>query len=194
MEREVGAARTERIMETVDWIIVVVMLLAALGGLAQGFFRSASALVGLVAGIALADWNYGAVAQPILPLVHDEGLADTISFLLIAFVVMGVAAIIGKMMSKAVHGAGLGCLDKLAGGVFGLLQGAVLVMVLIIVSVAFFPRAHWLAEGRLPKYFFRACHVSTRMSPEVLAERIQHGLKQLEEETPHWLHPGGSGA
>jgi hypothetical protein len=126
--------------------------------------------------------------------VREEAIANAIAFLLIAFVVMGVAALVGTVMSKAVHGVGLGCLDKLAGGVFGLLQGAVTVTLVIVVVVAFFPRAHWLAEGRLPKYFFGACHLSTRISPEGLADRIQHGLKLLEDESPHWLHPGSSGA
>ena len=181
-------------MEIVDWAIVIVMALAVRCGLSQGFFRSFCALAGLVLGLAVADWNYSMVAKPIIPLVREEAVANAIAFLLIAFVVMGVAAIVGKVMSKAVHGVGLGCLDKLAGGVFGLLQGAVTVTLVIVAIVAFFPRAHWLAEARLPKYFFGACHLSTHISPEGLAERIQHGLKLLEEESPHWLHPGPSGA
>ena len=142
-------------MEIVDWAIVIVMALAVLGGLSQGFFRSFCALAGLVLGLAVADWNYSMVAKPIIPLVREEAVANAIAFLLIAFVVMGVAAIVGKVMSKAMHGVGLGCLDKLAGGVFGLLQGAVMVTLVIVVIVAFFPRAHWLAEARLPSIFWR---------------------------------------
>jgi hypothetical protein len=32
------------------------------------------------------------------------------------------------------------------------------------------------------------------MSPAELAERVRYGLKLLEEQSPRWLHPGGSGA
>jgi membrane protein required for colicin V production len=87
------------------------------------------------------------------------------------------------------HKVGLGCLDRLAGAAFGLLQGALLVTLIILVTVAFFPRAHWLTEGKLPRVFFGACHVSTHMSPKELAERVRSGLNTLEEETPVWLHP-----
>ena len=96
----------------------------------------------------------------LLPIVRVEAVANAIGFLLIALLVMAVANIIGAVMSKTLHRMGLGCLDRLAGGVFGFLQGALLVTLCILVIVAFFPKAHWLAEARLPKLFFRG------MSPE----------------------------
>jgi hypothetical protein len=63
----------------------------------------------------------------------------------------------------------------------------------ILVAVAFFPKTRWLAEAKLPRLFFGACHMSTDVSPAELAERVRHGLKMLEEESPGWLHPRGSG-
>ena len=54
----------------------------------------------------------------------------------------------------AFHSIGLGCLDRIAGGSFGFLQGVLLVTLGILVTVAFFPQAHWLADARLPRYFF----------------------------------------
>jgi len=64
-----------------------------------------------------------------------------------------------------------------------------LVTLIILVTVAFYPQAHWLVEARLPRHFFAACHLSTRMSPEDLAKRVRSGLRTLEGETPEWLHP-----
>ena len=173
----------------VDWVIVIVILLAVAGGLSQGFFRSIFSLGGLLLGLVLAAWNYGHVAALLLPLVHIEAVANTIGFLLIALLVMGIAGIIGNVISKTFHRMGLGCLDRLAGGVFGVLQGVLLVTLAILVAVAFYPKAQWLAEARLPKMFFGACHFSTHMSPKELAERVQHGLRVLEEASPQWMHP-----
>jgi uncharacterized membrane protein required for colicin V production len=96
---------------------------------------------------------------------------------------------LGNLLAKTLHQLGLGCLDRIAGAAFGFLQGALLVTLCILVSVAFYPRAHWLAEARLPRLFFGACHLSTRMSPHDLAQRVRAGLRTLEEETPVWLHP-----
>ncbi|MGA2352058.1 MAG: CvpA family protein [Terracidiphilus sp.] len=175
-------------MAWVDWAIVLVMLLAVLGGLAQGFFRSVFSLAGLLLGLVLAAWNYGRIGGLLLPYVRSPRVANAIGFLLIAIVVMALAAIVGKILSKVFHQVGLGCLDRLLGAAFGFMQGAVMVMLVILVAVAFFPKAPWLVEAKLPKLFFGACHVSTHMSPEDLAVRVRQGLKVLEEESPQWLH------
>jgi membrane protein required for colicin V production len=180
-------------MELVDWAIVLVIVLAVLGGLAQGFFRSFCALGGLLLGLSVAAWNYGRLAALLLPLVRLKPIANAIGFLAIALLVMALASFAGGLLSRAFHHLGLGCVDRLAGAVFGFFQGALLVTLGILVAVAFFPRAHWLTDARLPRLFFGACHLSTHMTPSELAERVRHGLKTLEEESPRWLHPGKGG-
>jgi membrane protein required for colicin V production len=177
----------------VDWAIAVVMILAVLGGLSQGFFRSFCSLGGLLLGLAIAAWNYQRAAALVFPLVRSQRVASAIGFLLIALLVMGLAGLVGKILSRAFHMMGLGCLDKLAGAIFGFLQGALLVMLAILVTVAFFPKAQWLEEARLPRLFFGACHLSTQMSPAELAERVRQGLKLVEDESPQWLHPSKDG-
>lgn len=175
-------------MMWVDWAIVLVMVLSVLAGLSQGFFRSVCSLGGLILGLALAAWNYRIVAAPLRPLVHSEELADIIGFLIIALVIMIIAGILGNFLAKALHAIGLGCLDRIAGGIFGFFQGILLVTLAILVTVAFYPQAHWLIEARLPRHFFAACHLSTHMSPEQLAQRVRDGLRSLEGEAPEWLH------
>lgn len=179
-------------MTLVDWAIVVVMVLSVLGGLTQGFFRSVFSLAGLVFGLALAAWNYRLIAALVQPMVRIETVANAIGFLLIALIVMGLATVAGKMLSKVFHHMGLGCLDRLAGAAFGFFQGALLVTLVILAALAFFPKAHWLKEAKLPRYFFGACHLSTEMSPADLADHIRQGLKSLEDESPQWLRPGSS--
>ena len=174
-----------------DWIIVAVLVLSVLGGLSQGFFRSVFSLAGLVVGLAIAAWNYGRVAALLLPFLKNEAVDDTIGFIVIALVVMGIAALAGTVLHKTFRRMGLGCLDRLAGGVFGFIQGALLVTLCILVALAFFPQAHWLAEARLPRLFFGACHLSTQVTPADLADRVRRGLGLLEQQTPAWMHPGG---
>jgi membrane protein required for colicin V production len=180
-------------MTVVDWIIVVILAGTALAGLAQGFLRSVFSFGGLLLGLVLASWNYPAVAAFFKTLVHNDQVSNAIGFLLIALVVMAVAAVFGGFLSKALHKLGLGCLDRLAGAIFGFFQGALLVTVCILVTVAFFPGTEWLTKARLPQYFFGACHLSTHVSPALLAERVRTDLDHLERESPAWMHPGKRG-
>jgi membrane protein required for colicin V production len=177
-------------MSWVDLAIVAVLIVATLGGMVQGFFRSACSLLGLVLGLALAAWNYGRVAVLLKSIVPVEAVDNVIGFLVIALLVMAIANLAGGILAKTIKWMGLGCLDKLGGAVLGFLQGVVLVMVLVLVTVAFFPGEHWLAEASLPQMFFGACHLSTRMSPGELGDKVRNGLKEMEHESPKWMHPG----
>ncbi len=190
MMETVGASS----LTVADWIIIAILVGAVLGGIAQGFLRSVFGLGGLLLGLVLAAWNYGRVAAIFLPLVRSETAADVIGFLLIALVVMLAFGFVGALLSKVFRKVGLGCLDSLAGAVFGFFQGALLVTVGLLVTMAFFPNTQWLAQSRLPRYFFGACHLSTNITPKGLAEHVRGELNHLEKVSPSWMHPGKSGA
>jgi len=119
-------------------------------------------------------------------------VANTVAFLLIALIVMAIANLIGGAIAKMVQKLGLGCLDGLAGAILGFAQGLVLVMISIMVTVAFFPSQDWLYEARLPKLFFGALHMSEKVTPGELGDRVRKGLLQLEHESPGWLRPHGT--
>lgn len=177
-------------MTLVDWIIVAVLVGSVLAGIAQGFLRSAFSLGGLLLGLAVAAWNYEALGTLIKHVVQSREVANAIAFLLIALLVAAVVAIVGAFLSKVFHKIGLGCLDRLAGALFGFFQGALLVTVCILVTVAFFPETVWLTQATLPRYFFGACHLSTNVTPSGLAEHVRDDLDRLERESPVWMHPG----
>lgn len=176
-------------MTWVDWVVVIVVLASTFGGLAQGLISTACSLCGLLFGLMIAAWNYGRIAAFLLPVLRIPTVADAIAFLFIAILVMAIANLAGTVISKTVRKLGLGCLDSLAGAVFGFIQGIVLVALAILVIVAFFPQAQWLAEARLPRQFFGALHWSTQVTPGDLAARLRHGLEEMEQKTPEWMHP-----
>lgn len=175
-------------MTTVDWIIVVLLAGSVLAGLMQGFVRAVCAAAGLLGGLVLAAWNYPSIGQPISQIVKDLQLANAIGFLLITIAVLAVGVFIGVILSHALHKMGLGCLDRLAGAIFGMMQGVIVVTVGMIVTLAFYPKAAWLTESRLPPYFFRVCHLSTHVTPDGLADKVQSELKTLQEASPNWMH------
>jgi membrane protein required for colicin V production len=177
-------------MTVVDWIIIAILAASVLGGITQGFLRSVFSLGGLLLGLVVAAWNYESVAAFIKTIVHNKQVANAVSFFLIALTVTAAAAVFGVILSKAFHKLGLGCLDRLAGAFFGFFQGALLVTVCILVTVAFFPETEWLTQSRLPRHFFAACHLSTQITPSMLAEQVRNSLNRLERESPGWMHPG----
>lgn len=177
-------------MTPVDWIIVVVLAASVLAGIAQGFLRSIFSLGGLILGLVVAAWNYDRLARFIRPILHNDQVSNAIGFIVIALLVTAVCATVGVLLSKVFKKIGLGCLDSLAGAIFGFFQGALLVTVFILITVAFFPDTEWLTQSRLPRYFFAACHLSTTISPKDLSALVRGDLNRLERESPTWMHPG----
>jgi len=172
----------------IDWVIVIILAGSVLAGLARGFFRSVFSLVGLIAGVALASWNYWRVAAVLKRFIHSIEIADAVGFAIIAFLVMAVAAILGSLLAKFFEKVGLGCLDRFAGALFGFLQGLIFVTLCILVTVAFFPQTAWLTEARLPRYFFGALHVSIQVTPSRLGERVRKELNTLETKSQQWIN------
>ena len=157
-------------MELVDWIILAGLAIATVGGLAQGFFRSFCGLAGLVVGYMVATWNYARLGKLFLAFVRIEALANAIGFLVIILLVMlmgALGAVVGGFLEKSFRWAGLGCIDSLLGAILGFLQGVVIVMVFVVVTLAFFPGTPWLINAKIPPMFFQACHMSMEMSPKV---------------------------
>jgi membrane protein required for colicin V production len=176
-------------MTWIDWAIVAVLAVSIVNGVVQGFFRSICALGGLLVGLMLAASHYEGVATVLNRFIPSEAAADAVGFLLIAILVMFLANLVGIFLKKALKWMGLGCLDRLGGVLVGFLQGALMVTLCILATVAFFPHEHWLAQARLPKLFLGACHLSTHMTPAEMTGRIEDGLRQLEKALPEQLQP-----
>src|ERR1700691_5730820 len=115
-------------MTWADWIILAVLAAATLAGLAQGFFRTACSLAGLILGLTLAAWNYQRVGIILKPIFRVDAVADTVAFLLIALLVMGLANLIGGALGRVADKLGLARLDGLARATLGFIQGAVVLI------------------------------------------------------------------
>ncbi len=97
----------------------------------------------------------------LISLVRIPAVANTIAFLLIAIVVFGPHWADRESAGEKHFGYWVSVgLMRLAGGVFGFFQGAVLVVIGILVVVAFFPAGSLDRGGTLAAHVFRRCHVS----------------------------------
>ncbi len=179
-------------MTLFDWFVVVIIVLSTIMAAAQGLVLELVSLAALVLGLWLAFWNYHVLATPLSHVIHSEGVADVVAFLLIALGVMLVIGLIGRAISKVAHTAGLGGLDSLLGAIFGVIRGAFLVVVAIIAIAAFVPQKNWLQGSKLAPYFLSAANDLSAGAPAELQHKIQEGVAMIKQ-GPNWiqfhLHP-----
>src|SRR5579875_333036 len=99
-------------MALIDWAIVIVLIVSALGAAKHGFLVEVFSLAGVVLGLLLASWNYQKVLPWIAGWIHSPGIADAIAFLAVALAVMILAGLAGRLVRWSVHSIGLGWADR----------------------------------------------------------------------------------
>src|SRR5215204_5390449 len=134
-------------MNTLDTLLVVVLLISATLGLYWGVIRQLLSVAGLIAGIVLATRYGGRVADSLSSFISNDMATQVLGFL---FVLIAVSALAGLLF--------LGWADHLIGGLLGLFQGALACSVILMV-VALAPSERFsnaLAESRIVPWLARA--------------------------------------
>ncbi len=117
-----------------DIIIIIPLLLFAWSGYKKGFIIEVATLAALVIGLYMAFFFSDFAANMLNDLFDmDQKYVAVIAFLMTFIVVIFVVITVGKVVQKFVEVLLLGFLNKLAGALFGILKGALILSLLIFV-------------------------------------------------------------
>lgn len=169
-----------------DWFLIAVVVYSTVIAFVHGFFREVFSLVGLIAGILLASWNYPIVADRLGRWI-PWATAQIVAFMLISILVMVLCGIAGKLLSSTAKSIGLGFFDRLLGGVFGLARGCLLGVAILMAGAAFLPHAKYIRDSQLSDYFLEGAHAVSFVVPTNLQHHIREGVIQLKHGTPDWI-------
>lgn len=125
-------------MNYLDIIILAVIALLVIHGAMKGFIISLASLIALALGIWIAV-NFSNYLDGILIENFNPSrtwlpiLSFTITFLLVVIAVM----LLAKALEKLVDIAGMGIINHIFGGIFGLVKGVILVSVLLFIITSY---------------------------------------------------------
>jgi len=118
----------------IDIVIAIYLILSVIGGAMQGLIRSVLSLLGMIIGVVLAANFYEKLAT-VFGFIHNQTVANVISFVLIVGAVVVIAAIVGSALRSVIKAIHLGWIDGLGGAVFGLAMGAISAGALLAVII-----------------------------------------------------------
>jgi membrane protein required for colicin V production len=168
-------------MTGLDWLIVAILAVSVLLATAHGFFYELFVLAGSVLGYLLAAWNYKRLGAWFLSYAKNEWIAQGAAFLAIFVGVVFLAGLAGRLARWAAQGVGLRWFDRLLGAAFGVVRGALIVMVLVMTMAAFGSGSRLLAESRLGSYFLLMGRGASWAAPAELRARFRDGLHRLSD-------------
>ncbi len=168
-------------MTGIDWVIVTIILFSALIAASQGFMYEVFSLVGVVAGYLVAAWGYGRVAPLYAPYVKTQWVADLCGFMTIFFVIVLLAGVIGRIARLGMKEVGLRWFDRALGGLFGVVRGALFVMVALLALTSFSPAtgSTVLARSRTAPYLLVLARAAVWVAPSQVRRQFQAGLEAL---------------
>ena len=119
-------------MTAIDYAVLLIFAVSVLLGVMRGFVREVLSLLAWV----LAFWGAEMFSPALSGLLAILGapLRMLVAFAAIFLGVLIVAALAAKLLSGIVKRVGLGWMDGLLGSVFGLARGALIVLVLVLLS------------------------------------------------------------
>lgn len=160
--------------DILDLSIIVLIVLSAIIGLVRGFVREALSLATWLAALAFAFLYYKELAVHVPFAVQDKIGQVVIAFVVIFLGVLIVGSIINHLLSAAVSSVGLGGVDYLLGGAFGILRGGLIVTLLVLLFgvAGNFSKEAWWQDSRLIPWFAETAAVLKEMIPNKLPEDL----------------------
>ena len=121
-------------MNIIDIILIIPIIWFAYLGFKRGLIIELASLIALILGIYAALY-FSFYAEDLLANIFNMGpkYRGIAAFILTFVVVIVVVHLIGKLLEKIINLVALGFLNKLAGGIFGVLKGAVLLSVILLI-------------------------------------------------------------
>jgi len=166
-----------------DIVLAIVLIASVAAGLAKGLARTVVGFVACIVGLLCGFWFHGTAGSFLIPYVSSRGIANCIGFFLVFFGAMIAGALLGRLLAMVFKWAGLGWLDRLLGGAFGLVRGALIAAVIVMAMLAFTttPPPHAVVGSRIAPYVLEAAHVMAAAAPRELRDGVRRGYEKVKQ-------------
>ena len=118
-------------MNTIDIVILIILLIGGLNGLRQGFIKAFANLAGWILALIVAAKYASILAPSMHSLSADPVVQKIAAFAFIVLMIVVLTWIVTYLLNGILKSLKLGPLNRLAGGIFGGLKGLLVVLITI---------------------------------------------------------------
>ena len=169
-------------MNLFDFILIIILVYCFIRGIFRGLLKEISSLIGVLGGFYAAYTHYKQAGIYLKRWITDPNYINILSFLIIficIFLIISILGIIIKYILKIVF---LGWVDRVFGGVFGILKGILIGSVLLIVFTAFLSSdSGMIKNSRLSKHVAIISDKMISVAPKELRYDYQTKKQDIEK-------------
>ena len=121
-------------MNLLDLFILIPIVWLWIRGFSKGFIIELATLVGMVLGI-LAAYYFAGQFQEFMKdyFTFSERISKIVAYIAVFIIVWLIVYLLGKVIEKIVDVMAMGWLNKILGGIFGLLKGVLIVCIILFI-------------------------------------------------------------
>jgi membrane protein required for colicin V production len=171
-------------MNLLDLLLVIVIGISVATGFMAGFARVGIGFIATISGLLFGFWYYGV---PALWLNEhwkmSANAANMLGFFIVFFMFLTAGAMIGKLLAKLFKWTGLTWLDRVLGGLFGLVRGALLAVVAVAVMMAFAPKPlpNWMVGSEVLPYVVDTSNLCSKLAPTAVKEAFRDSMFEIRK-------------
>ena len=170
-------------MNLLDLGILILLVLIILRGYYRGLFQELAVLAGLIGGLLAAANFYLPLAARLEPLIKNPTYSRWVAFAVILVAVYWLTRVLAHLLQRLLYHLYLDIFDRLLGGFFALLKGALLLgFALMLLSLVLPPDSKLLKESRTAPVLMRVSRQALEYLPPDFKKRWK---KHLQD----WLKP-----
>lgn len=168
-------------MNLLDILLVMIVAGSVVAGFVAGFARVGIGFLATIAGLLFGFWFYGIPAAMIHKYVSSQQFCNLLGFMLVFLGAIALGGLFAKLLSKIFKWTGLSWLDRLLGGMFGVVRGALIAIAFVAVLMAFTskPLPNWMVDSKLLPYAVDASDLCASLAPQALKEGFEDGLREI---------------
>lgn len=156
-----------------DIVFLIIVGISILMGIIKGFIRELFSLIFLIIGVVLAYLFYDDVSAILMKYVNNQNIANFLGFTGIFTLVLIVGAVLTYLIRKIFTVGPLKAVDRILGGIFGLLRGILISIIIILVLQAFPTQNDLLNKSKFSPYMISPAQTILTWLPKNVSDKLK---------------------
>ncbi len=169
-------------LNLLDLGILVLLILISLRGYYRGLFQELAVLAGVVGGVLAAAHVHLVLASILSPWITNPDYARWVAFALVLVAVYWSIRLVAYFLQRILYHLYLDVFDRLLGGFFALIKGALLIgFSLMLIGVVMPKDSHLLRESRTAPILMHFSRQALGLLPPDFKQRLNDYLQKLQK-------------
>ena len=166
-------------MNVLDIIIICLLVIFFIRGLFRGLVQEVMSLAAVVLAVYLASSFRHLLVPHLQRYVDSQMIVNGLAYGLIFVGTLIVFWLLAKLLKSILDISMLGWVDRTMGGLFGILEGVLISLILLMFMQSFAPESEWLKQSYIAPRSQHLINMVGDLAPKSLRESLH--LPSAEE-------------